>query len=287
MTSYPKGNETEFNKFLVSEYLEYGSVDAVLKKHKFEIPISYAGYQRVLSKWGIVKAAGPNNKLSESIDFLAKFAYENIPFDRLYKNMPPSFRTSSATLYRILSYIKEGLTRRYGVALVINPYRNEKKILVAHDMSAPRIELGKTHGSLSVPMGFARLRDPREIAILRILQQEVFTNLAVEKKLPNIIPDRIKPFMILDVADVRVEIFHLMLPKSLSGLKSFSSFKLKKYKFVPTKILVDDKKNINLRLGIREIATGYQKYLQAKRRNMAVNPIYYKSTINYKLSGTS
>ena len=287
MSDYPTGNEKKFNEFLVIEYLKHGSVDEVLKRHKFDVPISYAGYQRILDKWGIIKAAGPNSKLTETVEFLTRFAYESVPFDRLYKKMPPSFKTSSATLYRVLSYIKEGLTRRLGTALVITQAGMEKNILVGEDISTPRIELGKTYRSLTIPMGFTRLRDPREDAILRVLQQEVFSQLAVEKRLPKIVPNRPKPFMILDVADVRVELFHLILPKNYSKQRLFSSFKIKNHKFISVSTLTNKSRKLNLRMGIREIAVGYEKYLDAKKKNMAVNPIYYKSTINYKLSGTS
>ena len=283
---FPRGEE-KFNKWLISEYFKHGSVDEVLKKHNFDVPISYAQYQRVLDKWGIVKAAGPNSKLTETLDFLTKLAYENIPFDKLYTRMPSSFRTSAATLYRILSYMKEGVTRRMATALVITVAGSGKKILVANDYSRPRLSFGKTYGSISIPVSFSRLRDPREMAILRVLQQEVFTDFAVENKMPDIIPLRPRPFMFLDIADVRVEVFHIKLPKKYSKKNTFSSYKLKNYRFINVSSLAKLASKRKLRIGAREATEGYLKYLELKKRNLSVNPIYYKSQLNYQLSELS
>jgi len=283
---FPRGEE-KFNKWLISEYFKHGSVDEVLKKHNFDVPISYAQYQRVLDKWGIVKAAGPNSKLTETLDFLTKLAYENIPFDKLYTRMPSSFRTSAATLYRILSYMKEGVTRRMATALVITVAGSDKKILVANDYSRPRLSFGKTYGSISIPVSFSRLRDPREMAILRVLQQEVFTDFAVENKMPDIIPLRPRPFMFLDIADVRVEVFHIKLPKKYSKKNTFSSYKLKNYRFINVSSLAKLASKRKLRIGAREATEGYLKYLELKKRNLSVNPIYYKSQLNYQLSELS
>jgi len=280
---FPLG-EKKFNKWLVSEYFKHGSVDEVLRKHKFDVPISYAQYQRVLDKRGVVKAAGPNSKLTETLDFLTKLAYENIPFDKLYTRMPSSFRTSAATLYRILSYMKEGVTRRMATALVLTVAGGGKKILVANDYSRSKSSFGKPYGSISIPVSFSRLRDPREVAILRVLQQEVFTDLAVENRIPDIIPLRPRPFMFLDIADVRVEVFHLILPKKLSKTNNFSSYKLKNYKFIEAASILKLAEGRKLRIGAREAAEGYLKYLDLKKRNLSINPIYYKSQLNYRLS---
>ncbi len=281
---YPKDlfkNESKFNKFLVKEYLKYGSVDEVIRNTEFNLPISYAGYQRVLDKWGIIKAAGAHSKLSEAVDFLYQLAQESISFESLYKKMPLSFRTSAVTLYRILSYVKEGITRRVATGLVITPYGNQRKILMAKDVSTPRLELGKPYGALTIPMGFSRKRDPREIAILRILQQEVFSDLAIEKKTPKIVSETPKPFMFLDIADVRVEIFDIKLSKKWSSIRKFSSYKLQKFEFVDIDKLSTSKKLF--RVGVTEAIEGYKKYLEIKRRNLSFNPLQYKSRLNYHL----
>jgi hypothetical protein len=283
-TKIPRG-EKEFNRWLVSEYFKHGSVDEVLRVHTYDVPISYAQYQRVLDKWGVVKAAGPNSRLAETLEFLTKLAYDNIPFDKLYSKMPSSFRTSAATLYRILSYMKEGVTRRMATALLITIKGNKKKILVANDYSQPRTNFGKKYGSISIPVSFSRLRDPREVAIMRVLQQEVFTNLAVDRKIPDVVPHRPRPFMLLDIADVRVEVFHIELPKKYANSSNFSSYKLQNFKFVDIKSIPKQAEKRKLRIGVREAAEGYLKFLKLKKRNLSTNPIYYKSQLNYQILG--
>jgi hypothetical protein len=281
--NFPRGNEKKFNKWLVQEYFKHGSVDEVLKVHKFDIPISYAQYQRVLDKWDVVKAAGPNNKITEALDFFYHFAQKNIPLEEFYKRMPPSFRTSAATMYRILGYVKEGITRRMGTAVILSNNQSDNKVLIGNDISTPRIELGKPYGSVTIPMTFSRKRDLREDAIMRVLQQEVFTQKAVDKKIPKIIPTLPKPFMFLDIADVRVEIFHIKLPKRLSNVKLFSSYKMKNYKFINIDN-VEKRLNKKLRVGILEAMQGYKKYLKLRKRNLSFNPLQYKSNLNYYLA---
>lgn len=276
--------EQQFLAHLVAEYLKYGSVDEVYKAHRYDIPISYPGFQRVLDKWGIVKAAGPNSKLSEALSFFVHLAKEQIPLETLYKKMPPSFQTSMGTLHRILSYMKEGVTRRVGTALVITPYNKPDYILVGNDISTPRAELGKPFGSVSLPMGFSRKRDTKQKAILRVLQQEVFTKQAIALTMPmDVITKDIDPFMYLDVVDVRVSIYHLSLPKELSTLKNFSSFKLENHRFLSIgNIIKGDTEHF--RVGLIETALGYQRRLEMLDKNVIANPIYEISSLNHELA---
>lgn len=283
-TKYPIKNERKFNEFLVSEYLRYGSVDEVLKVHKHSLPISYAGYQRVLDKWDVVKAAGPHGKFVEAINFLSQMIEEELPLETIYKKMPPSFKTSAVTLYRILTYVKEGITRRVGTALVITPYQSKNRVLVANDISTPRVELGKPYGSLSIPMGFSRKRDDKRANIRRVLQQEVFVNETINKNFPEeVIPEKLEPFMYIDVADVRVAVYHLNLPKKLSNTNAFSSFKLERYKFMDTKKLIKEFENIYFRAGLVGAVLGYRTHLNLVKRNLSVNPLQYRSLLNKKL----
>ncbi len=277
-----KMREEKFNQWLVEEYFKYRSVEEVYIKNRYDLPISYAQYQRVLDKWGIVKTAGPNNKLSEAIDFLYHFTESNIPLEKLYKKMPPSFQTSLVSIYRILGYIKEGITRRLGTGLIITAESDGNKVLLGNDVSTPRIELGKPFSSLSIPMGFARKRDMREVNILRILQQEVYTDLAITRSLPDIIPTHPKPFMFLDIADIRVEIFHIPLPEYVLKKFKFTSYKLKDHRFVAIDKIEDF--HTTMRVGVKEAFRGYAKYLDLKKRNLEFNPLQYKSEINYFLA---
>ncbi len=284
MLKYPH-SERQFSEYLVREYFMCGSVDEVLRKHSFGLPVSYANYQRILDKWGIVKVAGPNSKISEVLDFLTKLVEKNVPFEYLYKNMPPSFKTSAATIYRVLSYIKEGVTRRIATGLIITPSASQKRILVGEDVSKPRVELGKPYGAISIPMGFSRKIDTREEAILRVLQQEVFTEYAIERKMPGIIPVRPKPFMFLDIADVRVEIFHIRLPKRFSKLGGFSSYKLTGFKYLDIEDIKKlEKERQKFRVGVFEAIAGFRKCQGLVSRNLAFNPLQYKSSLNYFLA---
>jgi hypothetical protein len=277
--------EEDFNRWLVEEYFKYGSVDEVFRKHKFDIPISYAQFQRILDKWGIVKTAGPNSKLTEAIEFLTHLGKENIPFETLYKKMPPSFQTSASTLYRILGYVKEGITRRAGTALIITPYNNDEKILLARDLSAPRIELGKRYGALSIPMGYSRKRDTRKTNIVRILQQEVFVKKVIKKEFPTeVLPEFPQPFMFLDIADIRVAVCHIQLSKELSSVRNFSSYKLKDFKFYKADEILRNK-NLNLRAGVVGAMKGYLRYLKLVERNLTVNPLQNISDLNTELAG--
>lgn len=277
-------NEEEFSKFLVREYFKYGSVDAVFNNYPDALPISYANYQRILDKWGVVKAAGPNNKLTETIDFFSELIEQEIPLDKLYKKIPHTFQTSAATLYRIMGYIKEGITRRVGCALVITPYDNVKKILVARDVSPPRVELGKTYGEHSLPMGYSRKRDSRRVNIVRILQQEVLVKQTVEGIFPlDLIPSDIEPIIYLDIADVRVAAYHLQLPKKYSAIKNFFSYKLKNYEYMAMDDILTLNKGKSFRMGIREIIMGYRRYLALTKRNLTINPLQEQSFLNKEL----
>jgi len=222
-----ENKEEEFNRSIVAEYLKYGSVDELFRENDYNLPISYPGVQRLLDKWGIVKAAGPNTRLSEALAFLSSLSKEKIPLETLYRNMPPSFRTSMGTLHRILSYVRKGTIRRVGTALVISPNNNPNLVLVANDVSTPRLEVGKPYGAISLPMGYSSRTENKETSILRVLQQEVFTRQAIDRTLPfDEVVNGSEPFMYMDIADVRVAIYNLILPDWLSGKENFSSFKL-------------------------------------------------------------
>lgn len=284
MNKFPVKDELEFKRFLVSEYLKYDSVDKVYRVHKDSLPISPAQYYRVLDEWGVVKAVGPNGRFIEAVEFMTHLAKESIPIESLYKKIPSSFQTSAKTLYRVLSYVKEGLTRRVGVVLIITPYNNKKKILLARDISVPRLELGKEYKSVSLPMGYARKRDLPRINIKRILQHEVFMKKVIERDFPDeIIPENPRPFLYLDIADVRVSVYNINLPKELSMKKNFSSSKLKNYEFRSINEIEKDRKN-KFRAGVREAVWGYKKYLNLLERNLSVNPLQARSLLNHRLA---
>jgi len=282
MSSFPQ-KEPDFSQFLVREYFRFGSVDRVLRHYRFALPVSPATYQRVLDKYGVVKTAGPNSRISETILFFEHLVKDTADIESIYKKMPLSFQTSLKTIYRIYSYMKQGLTRRVGVALVISPFNNPYKVLLAKDISTPYFELGKEYGLLSLPMGYSRKRDSRKTGVIRILQQEVFTDLVIKDNFPfDIVPSYLEPFMYLDIADVRVAVYSLTLPKEMCSLSRFSSFKLKDYNFYDAYDIV--RGDLSLRLGVKEAILGYLKHLSLVKRNLVANPLQDSSLINKELA---
>lgn len=280
MINFPR-SEPEFSQFLVREYFRLGSVDEVLKHYKFSLPVSYATYQRILDKYGVIKKASSSGRLSEAIDFFEHLIKSNINLDELYRKTPHSFRTSLKTLYRIYSYMKEGLTRRVGVVLIISPYDNPEKILLGRDFSTPSLELGKNRGAWSLPMGFTRKRDSRRNGVLGVLQNEVFTSMVFMGNFPYFfIPDVLEPFMYLDIADVRVAAYNLILPKSLSKVGCFSSYKLRYYKFLDIEEVF---RLEDVRMGVVDIVRGYKKYLKCLKKGMVVNPFQSVSLLNQEI----
>jgi hypothetical protein len=279
-----KEREIAFNKFIVSEYLKYGSVDSVFIKNNYDIPVSYPQVHRIIKNWGIVKSAGPNSTFSEALCYLALFSGYNLSPESVYRKFPPSFQTSLSTMYRILHHVKEGLIRRVGTALILTPYKSPEQILVGDDVSTPRLELGKPFGSVSFPMGYSKEGEDTKDSILRVLQREAFTKEAIDQKLSTkFIPKNAQPFMFLDVADVRVAVYHLELPEALSDRKSLSSFKLKNFRFTSLDSLINPNGNKDhFRTGIREMAVGYYKHL-AINEDGAVRPAILKSFVNTNL----
>ena len=204
-----------------------------------------------------------------------------IPLEKMYKRMPPSLKTSLGTMHRIMHHIKEGVVRRAGTSLVITSEEDNEKILVAEDVSTPRLDLGKPFGSISLPMGYSKDNEEPQISMLRVMQQEVFTQETIDRKFPiKVIPQSAKPFMYLDIADVRVSVFHLELPENLLH---FSSFKLINHKFTDLAVLSGSDEDQNYRTGIKEIALGYKKYLTNQQFAYNPEPPVEKSLVNLSL----
>lgn len=248
--------ELLFYKEIIGEYLRYGSVDQLFRASEYNLPISFAGVHRLLDSWGIVKAAGPNTKLSESISFLMLLAQEKIALETLYKRMPPSFQTSLSTLHRILSLIRQGVTRRVGTALLVSPYAYPDMVLIGKDISTPRLDVGKPYGATSLPMGYSKKGESRENSIARVLQQEVFTQMAVERTFPyGVIPENPRALFKLRIADVDVSVFHIAIPDDF--ISRFSSYKLVEQRLVPTLSILEQAEQLNLRSGVYEAIERY------------------------------
>lgn len=288
MNVSPEERERKFEEFIVKEYLKYGSVDAVFSRNNYDLPISYPGVHRVINKWGIIKSTGPNSKLSEMVCFLTCLSKEKVPIEKMYRMMPLSFKTSLATMHRVVHNVKEGVVRRFGTALIISPEENNELVLIGNDISTPRVEYGKPFGSISLPMTFSKNEEPKKNSILRVLQQEVFTENVINQNFPNeVVPTNPKPFMLIDIADVRVNVFNLLIKKEIFRNLKFSSFKLENLRFAHFLDLAYPNGNGDLlRAGIIDIVQGYQKLLERRDNSLtlAENPFYTVSNINLELA---
>lgn len=241
----------KFERFLVSEYFKLGSIDQVFKTHQFDLPISFAGYHRVLDKYGVVKSAGPNSKISESLYLLSLIANYKIPLEKIYrKYAPASIKVSTNTIHRILHYTRLGLTRRQGTALLIENKIEPGKYVVGNDISLTKSILGEK-GDYSLPMGHSKTGEAPRVSIMRVLQQEVFTDKVTDFNFPvNLIPEHPRPVMYINIADIRVAVYHITISPKLE----FSSFKLQNLGFKSSAEI----KNENVRPGVEEIISSYE-----------------------------
>ncbi len=258
----PRKTEDDFNKFLISQYLKYSSVDAVLKKHYYALPISPASYHRLLDKNNIIKAAGPHGKISEALAFMEYMAEEKLPLESLYKKLPPSFQTSKITLHRIYNHIKQGVTRRAATGLVITIKNDPHKILTARDISMPNFVYGKKRGAIGIPMTFSKKGENKTISALRVLQQEVFSNNAVNGVMPiKILDYDLDLILKIKILDISLFVYHLEIPVEIAGKYDFSSFRMKEHRFLnfyEFKYLAEAGK---LRSGVYEIVNIYRRKL--------------------------
>ena len=265
-SEYPRYSDEWF----LDLYFQYGSVDEMIKAHNNSLPISQAQLHRVIKKRGIIKAAGRHASMAEVINFFAEKAIDpHIPLEKLYyEKMPHTFRTSVQTLHRIYKSIETKAVRRSGVALVITPEGNPEMVLCGKELK---------NSQTTLLMGYAKKKEDREDSVLRVLQQEVFTGKFLEspaefnKKASGLI-DGSEPFMFIDIADVRVAVYHLVLPPELSSPDNFSSFKLKGFKFVDAEELLHPDDVVLLRRGMKEIAQGYKEYGARLAEELEPNP---------------
>lgn len=257
----PIHSESDLNRFkklLVNDYFRYGSVDDVLRVRNYRI--SWAAYHRVLNEWGVIKhvEGRPRVGLSQILMFFETLLEKRIPLETLHSQMSSSFDVSRSTLHRIRRNIEARVVRSAGTILIVTPQENPELVLVAHDKSTPRPEVGKLSDSLSLPMGYSRLREPHQRAIGRVLQHEVFTQLVVDEGATFLesldCPD---PFKSVIVTDIRVRAFHIKLPKVRP---EFFSYKLQDHHFVPVGWLLGlDPARDNVRPGVIEATQAYKQ----------------------------
>lgn len=255
-----KQREDNFYKDIIKLYLKYGSVDKVFSATHYDLPISYPGMHHLIKRWGIVKSVGPNSKLSEALTFLTLLTESKMPLEALYKKLPPSFKTSLSTMHRIAHNVKEGVVRRHGTALVVTSKLNEEHVLVGEDLG---------HRAITLPMTYSSTKEETETSILRVLQQEVFSELAVEKvDLAKLIPQNLTSFMNLVIADIQVSVYKIELDLQFLEKNKFSSYKVQDLRFLPVHNILHTIYDIPIRPGVVDIVNGYQRHSNGELVNI-------------------
>lgn len=264
---------SDYEKFLISEYFKHGSINKVFYHHHFNLPISYAGFDRVLTKYKIVKSAGPNSKLTESLRMLRLVADYKLSLEKVYERYAPhKLLVSTNTLHRILHYTRLGLTRRTGTVVILTEKGMPDLFLLGNDMSLGSDSLG-AKGDLSLPMSHSKTGEmPRE-SIARVLQQEVFSDLVLNNLFPwDLIPEHPKPVLFIKIADIKVTVYHL----ELTGKYNFSSSKLSNHRFLSLK----EVNEVSTRPGVTEVL---EKFVEIENSQIAVAVPEISSNLNTKL----
>lgn len=245
---------------LVRSYLEEGSVEDVLINNP-TLGVSITQFHNILNSWGIIGSPGRNSLLSETIYFFDQLLLRQIPLARLHKLMPRKFETSLSTLFRIYRDIKRGFFPRQATALIISPPDHPELVLIGRDVSVERLNIGKLKGALTIPATFSLRSESAKNSILRVIQQEVFTEKAIERNIPkNLIPEDPKPFMRLGLADVQISVY--ALPLNFERLGPPSSAKLSDMKFLEAEEILESIRNSNVfRAGSEEVAEAYLGFL--------------------------
>lgn len=247
------------DEWFLDLYFKYGSVEEAMRNSDQLMPISHATYHRKVKSAGLIGSAGRHVSLPEVLHFFRMKALEpGTPVERLYKKMPHKFKTSLVTLHRIYNAVEKQIVRRHATVLLISDPSDKHRIVVGKETNS-NSRYGKNVGDISVPTGFSKKDESNEESILRVLQEEFSTQLAIESKLKNYFEIKdISPFMTFDIIDVRLKVFHLVCPDELKDLKKCSSYKLNNHSFASVLDLGDKQ---NLRTGASEIIRGYIDYL--------------------------
>lgn len=250
-----------FEQQLISDYLRLESIEAVFKERKYNLPISFAGFARLLSKNKVVTTAGPNSHLSETLFLLSILKDCGGSLSQLSKKI--NLTISTKTLHRILHAVRMGVTRRFGAALLLEDSRYPGKFLLGKDASL-RKKFGEK-GDWSLPMSHTREQDSHYASILRVLQREVFAEQTAYGEFPfDILNQSLSPVFSIDIADIKVYVYYLKY--DFSNLK-FSSFKLSEHEFFD----VFELENMKMRSGVLEIVTNFGKVTDKHYLNSDLN----------------
>ena len=265
----------KFEENLISLYLKHGSIEQVFNITNYDLPVSFATYHRILNKYGIVKSAGPNSRLSESLNILSLVNNYKVPLERVYRKYAPhTLKVSTNTLHRIMHHIRLGVTRRCGAALLISQESHKDRYLVAQDYSLSNPALGQA-GDHSLPMSHTRMQDSSVTSITRVLQQEVFADDCTKGNFPfHLITKDAKPIFFINIADIKVAVYRMIFPDSYS---TFTSNKLHDYSFITFSEMFSKP----LRPGVGEIVEKFEelRFMPASAETIVIN-----SKLNLALS---
>ena len=241
-----KRNTLYFSYF--SDYLKYESIESVFKKYRYNLPISFAGFARLLKHRNIVTTAGPNSHLSESLFFFSLLKECGGSITKLHQKL--GIKASTQTLHRILHNIRFGVTRRFGTALIIEDNSNPGYYLLGQDCTLQG-KMGKK-GDWSLPMSHARQQDSHYTSILRVLQREVFADQTIEGNFPyEVLNQNLSPIFNIDITDINVRVYHLKIDRSKYN---FSSFKLSNHQYFTSA----QPSSLNLRPGVAQIISNLE-----------------------------
>ncbi len=263
-------------------YLASGSVEEAIASYPENLPISAANFHRLVVRNGLVTSAGRHVSLPETLHFFRLKAMEqDTPLERLYREFPPSFKTSLSTLHRVYQRIEKGLVNRKAAALLISAESDRTQILIGRELTG-NSRYGKHAGDFSIPMGFSRQEESSVESVARVLQQEVFAGEAAKGNLhtgselfKKIVPENIEPIAYFDIVDVEVSVYCLSIPIIHPA---FESYKLAEHQFLN----FGDMEALSLRTGVGEIVNIYQSYLD--NPYTVEFPVRYRSEVNLALS---
>lgn len=244
------------DEWFASLYLQYGSAERAIlhfMRKGETLPISIAGFHRLVNNRGIVKSVGRRHThFAENVYFFAHKVLEpTVPLARIYRDyMPLEFTTSLVSLHRVYNKILDGKTDKQATALLISPADSPDVVLIGQEKTS-HVHYGKYRGDATIPMTFSEKNEDPDRSILRVLQQEVWSSEAVKGKLKslNVSPSFVMQFTILDVS---VDVYKIILPEhSVHG--PFTSFKLQGHQFISIDEIANGSSGLSFRWGVEEI----------------------------------
>lgn len=253
------------------------------------LPISITDYHRLVKRRGLVKNEGRTSaSLAQTLYvFLNKTLDPKLSIEKVYRSIPLSVRSNNTfpaltTLYRVYQSVLEGKTTKHAVGLVITPPQDFSKImLVDEKMTSPHV--AKKQGDSTIPVGFTSKNMSADKSILRVLQREYSHELALNGKLAltadrnlsdfarRLIPQDISAFLTIDILDIKLHIYHLVLPNELNGLQECSSTTVENHRFMDVNQIITN--GLRLRPGIGDVLRAYNTYLtgDAQARQVTSN----------------